>query len=209
MPNPRHTMTEKDFEARTAKCSICGPTTLRKNGSSWICAGKSSTSHAAWVKANPGKAAANRRGNSSHVLSNRLPAEMLADCSVCGPGVRTEWYGTGQACAASPGVLRRGVQQAAPQPRCSVCDALVRADGECPWCPENDRLTDWTRLLAHDEFYDRRNADAIQELNEAWGEDQWSMYSPRHELDIDDLPRAESAVPGWKTLGSMKPWNQA
>lgn len=204
----RHKLTEKNFSTMTAMCSVDGLVGLRKAGKSVRCATANSAAQKAWAQANPEKARANRRLQSDH----RLDGET---CSVCGP-VDTVPWGRGVACGNRARQLRSKQQKAVSRP-CPDCLALdgrriwIRGDGTCPRC---------TDTAMHYEFVPPERRDIGGRLNwtlvqldaldiDPREEPYGSGYSISHgTVDPESTPKYESAVRGWKTVGSTRPWNE-
>lgn len=195
-----HRLLKKDLTTLTGECSECGFVAIAKAGNGFQCAVKKKAGQKAWSQQNPEKARANRRQRSSHELFNRDYVALTASCAVCGPVVMTPW-GRGYACATRAAELRTS-QESAPNAACRECwiidgDRVYLTDGVCPRCSD-PRLTDTGAALADAE----RRAGQLEGLGSGM---------TVVDLETDDpyfIPEYEAAVPGWKTVGSSRPWNE-
>lgn len=213
-----HRLTNKDASTLTGECSVCGLVAIRKAGNGFQCATKMSQRHKAWVSANPDKAAENRRHRSDHVLTAKDRQNMTAVCGKCGDVKLVPW-GRGVICG-NLAATRRTVQEASSQGTCRECWIIderkvwLGANGVCPACaawepsvearPEERRDPGGRQALElmHLGFY--RYDDDPEDTDEPYG----AGFSIRPEGDPYQIEDFDSAVPGWKTLGSQKPWNE-
>lgn len=223
----RHSLSGKNIENLTGVCSVCGPVAIRRSGTGYQCATKKAQSHKAWVSANPEQAAANRRHRSQHVLADRDRQNMTATCSKCGPVKLTPW-GRGVICA-NLAATRRTVQEKSSQGTCRECWIIdgskvwLSADGTCPACKawDGSSWSDVGRGAGHDDYVGtapprptRTNGwlDEVTRLGLPWTDEPYrSGFTITHPLAReggDPMPDYETAIPGWKTLGSKKPWNE-
>lgn len=90
----QHRLTDVDYEARKAMCSVCGPTTIywsdkKGGGKTRFCAGKTG------VK-NPGSRPRQRDDGTWHRLTAREGTGW--DCAVCGEDVPVTAQGDRQVC---------------------------------------------------------------------------------------------------------------
>lgn len=183
-----HRLLKKDVSTLTAECSECGLVAIRKAGNGFQCATKKALSHKAWANRNPEKAAANRRQKSEHALFARDYVKLTAECVRCGP-VQMVAYGRGYTCGNRSRELRTN-EQPEPQRYCPDCMALdgdrvwLRANGSCPRCTDNT-------LPVY------REDDASY---------QGAGFSIHYSDDYED--DYLSAVPGWRVIGSERPWNE-
>jgi hypothetical protein len=203
----RHSLTNKDAATLTADCSICGFVAIRKAGNGFQCAIKKAQSHRAWVKRNPEKATANRRLRSTHELFGRDYAALTAKCAICGPVDMVMW-GAGYACGVNARALRSTQQTAQVGGRCRECEIIdgpagaprLRADGSCPRCVEGpDRY-----VSSHVPPERRHRSVGLAAEYEGAG------FTVVHDdNDPYSLADTETAVPGWRTLGShTRAWNE-
>lgn len=210
--NAKHSLSDRDLSTMTASCSVCGPVGIRAAGNGYQCSVKKAAGHQSWAKANPEKAAANRRARSDHRLSGRDPQARRAVCSVCGPVDMTPW-GRGFACS-KLAASRRTVQEKAPTGHCSECRIIderlvwLRADGSCPACSSRDDR--WSHIPAERRDPGGRQAADLDWLGLEVDEDEpyGTGFSFSGDPEAYTVPERESAVPGWKTLGSDRPWNE-
>lgn len=201
-----HHLVEKDPSTQTGQCSVCGLVAIRKSGNGFMCAVKKAEAQKAWKRRNPEKVAAHRRTRSEHGLFNRDYVKLTAECVVCGPVGMTPW-GRGYACSKLADA-RRSVQEAAPQTWCRSCWAetassrertkvYLRADGTCPRCDDPATL-DLGSQLRDLEYGYRTTGERIPE----------GMHVVYEDDDPYFMPEYESAVPGWRTVGSDRAWNE-
>src|SRR5512139_3984848 len=153
MTKSRHSLSEKDTEARKATCSICGPVRIGKAGTGWVCATKQKEHTANWRARHPERD--HGRGANPHQLTERVVADRTARCVKCGP-VAIEPWARGWICSNRAKELGRVVQQEKPQAHCRDCMAAdgvlvwLGADG-CARCNE----TDLNAMFAADAADDR------------------------------------------------------
>jgi hypothetical protein len=193
---PRHSLAEKDTQARTALCSVCGSVGIYPAGRGWVCLNKKKASAAAWAQANPEKAHASRTTRSAHRLISRK--DTAGECAVCGP-VEAVPYGRGWACGKRAAELRK-TQQAHPARRCVDCNMWIDSRGtaaRCAGCAElNTPGSTWLRTARNGRgvFRDKELvADFIFE-------NAWEKWLRR------DLERPlENTKPLVKVLGSGEP----
>lgn len=137
--NPTHRLADKDRDARTATCSVCGPVKILPAGRGWVCATKKRAQKAEWAAANPERVAASRARPGAHrltyiALDARGSQTKLADCSICGAVVAVPW-GRGWICKTRAEELRK-IHQNAPAQRCRDCKnwQTTLTEGRCPAC---------------------------------------------------------------------------
>lgn len=203
-----HRLLEKDPQTQTGNCSVCGLVAIRKAGRGFMCAVKKAEAQKSWKARNPEKAAAHRHRRSDHGLFNRDYTKLTAECVVCGPTTMTPW-GRGYACS-KLATERRSVQEEKPQDYCHSCWAesagerdrarvYLRADGTCPRCDDPETLDLGGQL--RDLEYGYRHSREMGQVPEG-------MHVAYEDDDPYFIPEYESAVPGWKTVGSDRPWNE-
>ena len=215
--NVRHRLSEKDTETLTGNCSVCGLVAIRKSGNGYQCAIKKAQTHKSWAGANPEKAAVNRRHRSEHVLTNKDRDNMTALCQKCGDVKLVPW-GRGVICG-NLAAIRRTVQQSTSQGTCRECWIIdgskvwLTAEGKCPaclaWTPSleprpEERRDPGGRRSAELKGLGFYTYDDDPETAEPYG----AGFSIVGETDDYDIPEYESAVRGWTTLGSNRPWNE-
>jgi hypothetical protein len=214
--DPRHSLSGKNTENLTGVCSVCGPVAIRRSGTGYQCANKKAQSHKAWASANPEQAAANRRHRSQHVLADRDRQNMTATCSKCGPVKLTPW-GRGVICA-TLAASRRTVQEKSSQGTCRECWIIdgskvwLTAAG-CPaclaWAPSLEPRPAERRDIGGREVTELTRLGFYQyDDDEAHDEPYGSGFSIVQDRDDHEVPDYETAVPGWRTLGSKRPWNE-
>lgn len=209
MPTP-HRLTEKDKVALTATCSICGPAVrIAKNGKyGFVCVVGRREAKKRWAKAHPEKAKENRRFRASpHRLEVRDGSPDR--CPICGPVEPVAW-GRGWMCPTRAAELNRR-PAAAPTPKCPKCLTLfVTAAGTCLACDDREAV-DLGHSIMVDEHLKRANR-----RNPAWqslvadGEDADDRLAFGYSVVEGGLlltDENESAVKGWKTLGSSARWD--
>ena len=204
----RHRLTNRDETTLTAECSVCGFVSIRRAGNGFQCSVKKAESHRTWAKANPQKASDNRRLKSDHSLLNRDYKSLTARCSKCDQTVDLIMYGAGYACGVRARELRSVQQATNVGGRCRECVIIdgpanaprLRADGSCPRCAEGP-----DRYVASHVPAERRQRD-----NGLAAEYEGAGFTIVY--DDDDphaMPERESAVPGWKTIGSTtRRWDE-
>lgn len=129
-----HRLTEKDPEALTATCSVCGPgSRIRRNGKrSFVCLTARRKAFRRWAKAHPDRARDSRSFNpSQHRLERRDGGPDV--CAVCGP-VEPKAWGRGWMCGKRFEELRWTSEQVEPAPKCGACEQRWLEDGKCPKC---------------------------------------------------------------------------
>jgi hypothetical protein len=201
-----HRLTNRDEKTLTGECSVCGLVAIRRAGNGYRCAVKLAEKHSAWAKKNPAKARANRRSKSDHKLFAHDYVAAKATCAVCGP-VDIVMWGAGYACGPHARTLRTVQQDALAGQKCRECAIIdgytyaprMRADGTCPRCSD-PRVADTGAMLRDQEH----NA-----LHGSPDRVPAGFHVVHPDGDPADMPAYESAVPGWKTLGSSRPWSQA
>lgn len=182
----RHHLEGKDLLTREAHCSVCGPVRTVRGGNGWVCGSKHARNRRASDRRRVGR---DRSSANRHRLEWHDPDTRTGLCSLDG-AVEIEPWGRGWICPVRSRELGRTVPQAAPQRWCSDCMAadgvkVWLADDGCPRCAE----TDLAALLR-----ERRPGEHLEEgLHLAPGGDPYWM------------PEYESAVPGWRTIGSRRP----
>lgn len=190
----RHTLSLKDPDKRTAECAICGPVKLANAGNGkFQCAVAKRVAHTRWLRNNPEKAAANRRSRSEHHLTDPDPQTMTATCAACQGLVGTVPWGRGYACGVMASA-RRSVQDVEVQSPCSLCRSegklVYPTGGVCPRCSDREHTEVGYGLMASE----HRGLERRREIADSQG-----LLLVEQDLDT---PRTESAVPGWRTLGS-------
>lgn len=215
----------------TAECEVCGPVWLASKGRGrWACGRKEAARQARKQAAMPAEKQAARRAAppSPHRLVQFNPSTRTGDCPVCGlVGIVPK--GRGWMCEKRAGELWSR-QQDEPQGRCGVCNAWLAACGACRGCADQSDL-DWGDMLtpARSKRLSREGrrlsadfgSEAGMAESDAEGEAPYrGGYSVIHtevwdsvtgEM-VESAPDAwamddyESAVPGWKTIGSGRPW---
>ena len=195
-----HRLTGKDLSTNTATCSVCGPVGIAKAGNGFQCEIKKKASQKAWRQAHPERSAADRRRRSTHELFAHDYVGRKATCSVCGPTDLVYW-GRGDICGVRARELR-SVQEEAPSRPCREClliDGIrVYPTGDvCSRCTDPARCDTGKALrYAAGRGADLDGVDDGFTVEDITG-DPYAM---------DDY---ESAVPGWRTLGSSRPWKDA
>ena len=195
-----HRLVKKDLTTLTGECSVCGFVAIAKAGRGFMCGEKKKSAQKAWRENNPEKAAANRRLRSDHELFNRDYVKLTAECAVCGSVSMTPW-GRGYACSTRAAELRT-VQESKPTAACRECwiidgDRVYMTDGVCPRCSD-PRLYDTGASMK----------DAERRAGELDGLPSGMTVVDLASDDPYAVPNFESAVPGWRTVGSERPWNQ-
>lgn len=152
-------------------------------GRGWACVQGRRESRRNYKKAHPDRTRAGRKyAPSPHRLTERNGGPDV--CSVCGP-VEPKAWGRGYIC---PVLLKEKgwtSTQLAPAPKCGLCNKTWLVDGQCPRCDAQARLTENLSPAFVNEIYE---AGMHIETAASW---------------LDGTQ--ESAVPGWKTLGSHLP----
>lgn len=200
-----HILTEKNLETKTAVCAVDGPVAIRSKGlGRFQCAVKKSEKRRAWADRNPDVARASRATRSAHRLTTFDASTMTGECPVCGTvgavvkGRRRKDGTPGAMCANRANELWPTAGPETPQEFCGVCRrAYLTADGVCLRCSDDDQVNLNLGLAVI--ATQRREALEIEDLVE----DGLTVITP---LDTPaEMPRIESAVHGWKTLGSGDP----
>lgn len=186
----KHSLTEKDVDARTGVCSIDGAVKIQRSGNGWTCGVRANAQSRKQKAADPHR---DRTSKTEHVLEWKDGETRTGVCRKCGP-VSIVPYGRGWACGPRAKELGRVNHQDAPQTYCDACKLLdhdivwLRSDGSCPRCSQ----TDLNAMFAADEADRRLMADGDYQSG-------FSVTGPW--ADPYEMPDLESAVPGWKTLG--------
>lgn len=184
MATARHSLTNKNLEALTATCAVCGDgVRVRVSRGKWICVAGNRQARARYRKAHPDRAAADRKFRpSKHRLQNRKGGEDI--CSICGPVVSVP-QGWGYMCPTRAVELGWKPTQSDPQPLCPSCKKRHLDNmGACPLCDEP---------LPR---YDQRPGQEWDPYDEF---DAAGLSVRDGFADLSDAN--ESAVAGWKTLG--------
>lgn len=191
----KHRLTEKDLAALKATCSACGPSTpIAKNGRGWVCREGRREAVRRWTKNHPAKAREIRnRPPSKHRLEKRDGSP--DKCAVCGP-VEPVVMGRGYGCPNRAKELGWKVFALEPQPACPVCRTYLDRFGSCAKC---DNEADVDDIWIPRESRRAPDAGLVGELIA----NGFSFVEHDSFLPAGD----ESAVPGWKTLGSLEPWS--
>jgi hypothetical protein len=116
-------------------------------------------------------------------------------------------YGAGYACGVRARELRSVQQGTTVGARCRECGIIdgpaaaprLRADGSCPRCEEGPDRYD----PRHVPVERRRREDGLAAEYESNG-----FHILHDEGDPYSIPDYESAVPGWKTIGSERRWDE-
>ena len=181
----KHSLSAKDKTALTADCSVCGPAVeIRRNGKyGFVCMVARREARKNWRRAHPARSRSNY-ATSGHSLERR---DGLPDvCSKCGPVTVAPW-GRGWACANLLAEKKWRPTQISPDPKCGVCNKLWLVNGMCPDCD----------APPEPEYVQLRNPD--------WLETHLKINGLTIQSTETDLPMTiESAVHGWKTLGSAE-----
>ena len=185
-----HGLSSRDLALMTATCSVCGPDAkIARNGKrGFVCVIGRREAQRRWKKAHPEKARANKkRPPSAHRLTKRDGSPDI--CKVCGP-VAPVPVGRGWGCPNR--AKERGFTSfpAEPQPACPICRTYLDRFGSCAKC--DDDLSD-----LDDMWIPVESRRYMAPVAEGFSIQEW----PSELLDEN-----ESAVPGWKTLGSAEPW---
>ena len=191
-----HSLTEHDHAGLTAKCSVCGPATrIAKNGKyGYVCVTARREAKRRWRAAHPAKSRADKnRPPSKHRLEKRDGSPDT--CKICGP-VTPVVIGRGWGCPNRAKEMGRTSFPAEPQPRCPICRTYLDRFGGCAKC--DDDLSDLETAFIPNES---RRAP-IATLADEYERNGFTIQS--FEPWLNDEP--ESAVKGWKTLGSAEPW---
>lgn len=198
----KHRLTEKDKQALTATCSICGPgVKIRRNGKyGFACVVGKREALKRWALAHPEKARERRKHKPSpHRLKARDGGLDL--CAICGAVNPVAW-GRGWMCPNRARELNRRNTPASPTPKCPKCLTLfLNAKGECPEC--DDRMaTDLGYALMVDGYNRRREAASLPWVFD--GDDYETRLGHGFTIVDGETPLDddyESVVPGWQTLG--------
>lgn len=199
----RHRLTDRDTATLTANCSVCGFVAIRKAGNGFQCAVKKAETHRAWAKANPAKVSANRQSRSEHNLSARDYKRLLAWCSKCESTVDLTMWGSGYTCGVRARELRSLQQETLAGQWCRECQIIdgakvrLRADG-CPRC-NDPRLSD---LGASTKDTEHNMRHGYRDAVPAGFHVERESFDPYGDLGY------ESAVQGWKTIGSERRWDE-
>lgn len=195
-----HSLLNKDPKTMTGDCSVCGLVAIAKSGRGFQCSVKKRANTRAWQERNQAKAAANRRRRSEHELFGRDYVKLRAQCSKCDTEVTMVAWGRGYACGNRATELR-STQERKPQQSCRECWLIdgsrvyLSADGSCPRCTD-ESLYSVSALLR-----ETRHRSA----GTAGMPDGFGVYDESFDPYDDDR---QPAVPGWRTIGSERPWNE-
>lgn len=197
-----HRLSGRDEKTLTATCSVCGPVGIAKAGNGFQCEIKKRAGQRAWRQQNPERSTADRRRRSGHELTSHDYLKLTAWCVQCEDHVDLVAWGRGYACGVRARELRT-VQQEAPARPCRDClvldgDKVYPVDGSCPRCTDPARYDTGLAL----------------KYAEARASDLDGLEAGFMVVDITGDPCEmaddyESAVPGWKTIGSSRPWRVA
>lgn len=193
-----HRLLNKDLTTMTGECSVCGFIGVAKSGRGFMCGEKKKAVTSNWRERNPEKAAANRRQRSDHELFRRDYLKLTAECAKCGPVGMTPW-GRGYSCSNRASELR-AVQESKPAQACRECwivdgDRVYPVGGVCPRCADGRQSRLGSALR-----------DAEHRASGLDGVPPGFMTVDLDSLDPYDVPEYESAVPGWRTVGTERPW---
>lgn len=195
---PRHSLSQRDPEARTAVCSICGPVGIYRAGRGFVCANKQREMNRRWAERNPGNAAASRQKPGAHRITDQGGSTGYT-CVLCGPVDVVPW-GRGWTCGNRARELRTN-QQGAPVQRCPDCKRWLSSefdavDGRCQAC--HDIATPGQSLNGL-KTYGRDPDKVALDVDAAWESDlDVARWNSLHRPD-DGKDRTE---PGLKTLGN-------
>ena len=189
----RHSLVEKNPADRTARCVLCGPVAMVPAGRGWACVVARRESRRNYKKAHPERARAGRAHNpSAHRLTLRTGEPDT--CAVCGP-VKPDAWGRGWICPTLRVEKGWPNTQTAPAPKCQLCNKQWLVDGLCPSC---ERITEDLADMYIPAESRRARKQSLADMYEAAG---FSIVTEDPALPTG----VESAVPGWKTLGSPEP----
>lgn len=186
-----HRLSDRDTEARTATCSVCGPVKIQRAGNGWTCGNRANAQSRKQKRANPQR---DRTSKTEHVLEWQNAETRTGLCRVDG-AVTIVPYGRGYACEERAKELGRVNHQDAPQGWCRDCGAEMEdgpriwllSDGTCPRCSTGQDLGAELRELE-------------SAMRAAAGLGDGFHIAPQG--DPYAMPAYESAVPGWHTIGS-------
>lgn len=184
--NPTHRLDDKDRDARTATCSVCGPVKILPAGRGWVCANKKRAQKAQWAAANPEKVAASRARPGAHRLM--VSDGTLGQCLLCGEVPVVPW-GRGYACKVRADQLRQKHQDS-PALRCRDCKGwnTELSEGRCTAC----------RLL----HTPHRSLDLMPRTEPQW-DHTVDLLIRRHLSEPRDDGR-DRTNPGLKVIGSRE-----
>ena len=186
-----HRLSEQDREKLTATCSVCGPAVeiMRKGKYGLACREGDREAKRRYRAANPQRVrASKRRPASKHRLEKRDGSPDT--CAVCGP-VTPVVVGRGYGCPNRAKELGWKTFALEPQPACPICHTYLDRFGSCAKC--DDDLSD-----LDDMWIPVESRRYVAPVGEGFSIQEWPS-----ELSEE----IESAVPGWKTLGSAEPWH--
>jgi hypothetical protein len=172
---------------------------ISRSGGGWVCAEKAKANSRSWKERNPQRS---RTSSNPHILSWKSVEDGRGLCSIDGPVTIVPW-GRGWICETKARYLGRVSHQNVPLKWCRDCWAemegdvdryrvWLRADGTCPRCSEPMDLNMEFKKMAADE----RLRDAAAGLVDIAGVQIVGLRDP---YAMDEY---ESAVPGWKTIGT-------
>lgn len=194
MGRMKHSLTNKDTTTLVAECSVCGAGAgIAKAGRGWVCREARREAQRTFRAAHPERVREwKRRPPSKHRLTKRDGSSDT--CAICGP-VEPVVVGRGYGCPNRAAERNIKVFPKAPQPKCLLCGSCyLDRFGACPKCdePEDDSMY----LPKESRGFRRLNAVASM-----WEEAGFSIVDGESRLGAD----FESAVPGWKVIGSDIP----
>jgi len=201
-----HFLTEKNLDTMTAVCAVDGPVNIRSKGTGrYLCAVKKAEKSRAYADRHPEKVRANRAIRSAHRLASFDESTMTGECPVCGTvgvvvkGRRRKDGRPGVMCANRAKELWPSAPAEEPQDFCTTCRrTYLTAGGVCLRCADESH-TDLNHALAAQRS---RAADHLLAASLSDGEIPM-LVDPSD--DQNEMPRSESAVFGWKTIGSGDP----
>lgn len=188
----KHSLTNKDKPALTADCSVCGPQVpIRLNGRYGIvCVEARRQARRNYKKAHPERARAQKVGATTSTHRLALRNGDPDTCAICGPVQPVAW-GRGYMCPVLH-AEKRWPMQAAPDPQCLLCKRYLDKYGACRNCDDDFADLD-ARFMPLEARGMRKLMAQLEHIP-----DGLSLASTESQLPAD----VETAVPGWKTLGS-------
>ena len=190
----KHSLTNKDKVALTADCSVCGSNApiVKNSKYGFACVVGRQEAKDRYKAAHPERVRqSKKRPPSKHRLEKRNGEPDI--CAVCGP-VTPVVMGRGWGCPNRAKELGRTKFPESPQPKCLLCGACyLDRFGACPRC---DEPLDETKFYPAESRLARR-----RDIASVYEEAGFTITEGESFLDNS----YESAVPGWKTLGSNIP----
>ena len=185
----KHSLTNKDRAQLLADCSVCGPrVAIRLNGRYGIvCLEARRAASRNYKKAHPERVRQQKLAASPSPHRLEVRTGEADTCQVCGP-VQPKAWGRGWICPTVISDKGWKVTQVAPQPQCSTCPAYLDRFGVCPRCS-----ADQVQWMPDEARSKKRHLEMTGPYIAA-GFTIADFETP--------LPKDETAVPGWQTLGS-------